>query len=43
MKADFLFQQPAEDILNAASLCHITRSIEEGMEIICSLAEFDDG
>lgn len=31
-----------QGILNAASLCHITRSIEEGIEIICSLAEFDD-
>ena len=37
-----LSPQQQQDILNAASLCHITRSIEEGIEIICSLAEFDD-
>jgi uncharacterized OsmC-like protein len=34
-----LSEQQREKILEAADSCHITKSIREGMEIICSLAE----
>jgi uncharacterized OsmC-like protein len=37
-----LSEEQREKILEAADSCHITKSIREGMEIICSLAEAQD-
>lgn len=34
-----LSQKQQQDILKAADSCHITKSIEEGMQIVCSLGE----
>jgi len=34
-----LSQKQQQDILEAADSCHITKSIEQGMRIVCSLAE----
>ena len=35
-----LSDQQRQGILEAADSCHITKSIEEGMQIVCSLAEW---
>lgn len=35
-------EQQREKILEAADSCHITKSIREGLQIICSLAETRD-
>ncbi len=37
-----LSQKQQQSILEAAESCHITKSIEQGMQIVCSLAESDD-
>ena len=37
-----LSEQQCQGILKAADNCHITKSIEEGMKIVCSLAETDN-
>jgi len=37
-----LSEQQRQGILEAADSCHITKSIEEGMQIVCSLAEPDN-
>jgi|GEM_PF-1410804 len=37
-----LSQQQQQDILEAADKCHITNSIKEGMQIVCSLAGAKD-
>jgi len=34
-----LSQKQKKGILEAADSCHITKSIEEGMQIVCSLVE----
>jgi len=34
-----LSQKQQQGILEAADSCHITKSIEQGMQIVCSLAE----
>jgi len=34
-----LSQKQRQGILEAADTCHITKSIEQGMQIVCSLAE----
>ena len=34
-----LSQKQKQGILEAADSCHITKSIEQGMQIVCSLAE----
>jgi uncharacterized OsmC-like protein len=34
-----LSQQQRQGILEAADKCHITESIREGMQIVCSLAD----
>ena len=36
-----LSEQQRQGILEAADSCHITKSIEQGMQIVCSLAEPD--
>jgi len=36
-----LSQQQRDGILEAAENCHITKSIEEGMQIVCSLEELN--
>ena len=36
-----LSQEQQQGILQAADNCHITNSIEEGMQIVCSVAEGD--
>jgi uncharacterized OsmC-like protein len=36
-----LSEQQRQGILEAADSCHITKSIEQGMQIVCSLAESD--
>ena len=36
-----LSERQRQGILKAANNCHITKSIEEGMKIVCSLGEFD--
>jgi len=37
-----LSEQQRQGILEAADSCHITKSIEQGMQIVCSLAEPDN-
>ena len=37
-----LSQEQQRGILEAADSCHITKSIEQGMQIVCSLAEPDN-
>jgi len=37
-----LSEQQRQGILEAADSCHITKSIEEGMQIVCSLAEANE-
>jgi uncharacterized OsmC-like protein len=37
-----LSSEQRQGILEAADNCHITKSIEEGMQIVCSLAEPDN-
>jgi uncharacterized OsmC-like protein len=37
-----LSEQQRQGILKAADNCHITKSIEEGMKIVCSLSELDN-
>jgi uncharacterized OsmC-like protein len=41
LEAKLSFKQ-RQSILDAADNCHITKSIEEGMQIVCSLAEPDN-
>ena len=36
-----LSEQQRQGILEAADSCHITKSIEEGMQIVCSLEELN--
>jgi uncharacterized OsmC-like protein len=38
-----LSPEQKQGVLQAADLCHITNSIREGMQIICSLVEDKDG
>ena len=38
-----LSHEQQQGILETADSCHITKSIEEGMQIVCSLAEASDG
>jgi uncharacterized OsmC-like protein len=37
-----LSEQKRQGILEAADSCHITKSIEQGMQIVCSLVESDN-
>jgi uncharacterized OsmC-like protein len=37
-----LSSEQRQGVLEAADNCHITKSIEEGMQIVCSLAEPDN-
>lgn len=38
-----LSHEQQQGILEAADTCHITKNIEEGIQIVCSLAEASDG